>query len=224
MGEADLARFIDRFTMEYVRVYAHPIDRVWRAITDPAEFRVWFIPGRLDARPGGDYWFGDDGFQGLVEAIDPPRLIRFGQQHGAEQGYFEYELTEVAGGTRMRFINHFPPGGGYAQTPGDLGGDLPGGPGTPWKPGFVGGWHEFWDALADYLDGVPVGSRLPETEFNVLADAWTEKMERAGMFTPKQAARAALSLRRHERWNDLNKVYREHIKMTIPPAATGQED
>lgn len=213
---ADLARFIDRFTIEYVRVYPHPIARVWRAITDPSEFRVWFIAGKLDLRVGGAFRFGDDGFTGTVLEIEPPRRIRFGGPTGPG-GYFQYELGEVAGGTRMRFVQHFPPGGVYTAVPDDLGGDLPV-PGTPWKPGFVGGWHEFWDALADYLDGVAVGSRLPATDFNILSDAWARKMERMGAFTDKQAARAALSLRRHERWNELNKIYRAHIKAALPPA------
>lgn len=214
MGEPELAHFIDRFTVEYVRVYAHPIERVWRAISDPQEFRFWFIPGRLEARQGGEYWFGDDGFQGIVEAVEPPRFIRF----GTSTGYFQYELTGLSGGTRMRFLQHFTPGDAFTADRLDLGGDLPGGPDTPWKPGFVGGWHEYWDALSDYLDGIEVGSRLPPTGFNTLAALWTEKMERAGVFTPAQAKRAALSLRRHERWNDLNQLYREHIRATLPAA------
>ena len=50
----------------------------------------------------------------------------------------------------MRFVQHFTPGVVHAETPDDLGGDLPGGPDTPWKPGFVGelAWNT-WDALAD---------------------------------------------------------------------------
>jgi uncharacterized protein YndB with AHSA1/START domain len=57
MPEAELARFIDRFTIEYVRVYPHPVERVWRAITDPAEFKVWFIRGEIDLRQDGKYRF-----------------------------------------------------------------------------------------------------------------------------------------------------------------------
>jgi len=216
MAEAELARFIDRFTVEYVRTYPHPIERVWQAITDPAEFGRWFIRGRLELRAGGEYWFGDDGFTGKVSAVDPPRFIRFAGPTG-DTGYFQYELAPAPGGTRMRFVQHFPPEGVYTEVEGDLGGDLPV-PGTPWKPGFVGGWHEFWDALADYLDGVPAGSRLPPTEFSELAVAWVRKMERSGVFTDRQADRAALSLRRHERWNQLNQLYREYLPRAVPAA------
>lgn len=151
-----LPRFIDRWTIEYVHTYPHPVERVWRAITDPKEFGVWFIPGKLDARVGGAYEFetGDDGFKGAVLAIDPPHHIRFGGPTH-EKGWFEYELTPVNGGTHMRFVQHFPPEGTYTPTAQDAGGDLPV-PGTPWKPGFVGGWHEFWDALGDFMGGTPL--------------------------------------------------------------------
>lgn len=219
MADAELARFIDRWTMEYMRVYPHPIERVWRAITDPTEFRAWFIPGALDLHQGGAYRFGPEGstdFAGMVLAIEPPRLIRLGGPTES-RGYFQYELAEVSGGTRMRFVQQFPPDGVYAETPDDLGGDLPGGPGTPWKPGFVGGWHEFWDSLGDYLDGVATGSRLPPTEFGAIAAAFARDMIKSGRMDAKQARRLVLGLRRQERWNELNKIYRAHIKATLPP-------
>ena len=43
-------------------------------------------------------------------------------------------------------------------------------------------------------------------------------MVHSGVMTPSQAGRAALSLRRHERWDELNKLYRAHIKGMVPPA------
>lgn len=219
MAEAELARFIDRNTIEYVRTYPHPIERVWRAITDPAEFRVWFIPGALEAREGGEYRFGPEGstdFAGKVLQLDPPRLIRFAGPADA-RGFFQYELSEVDGGARMRFIQHFPASGAYQETPDDLGGDLPAGPGTPWKPGFVGGWHEFWDSLGDYLDGVATGSRLPPSEFGAITQSFARDMVRSGRMTEVQAKRLVLGLRRQERWAELNKIYRAHIKAMVPP-------
>jgi uncharacterized protein YndB with AHSA1/START domain len=193
MAEAELARFIDRLTVEYVRIYAHPIDRVWRAITDPAEFRAWFIPGEIDLKLGGAYKFASGDFAGKLTAIDPPRLIRFSHSSDPAQAYFQYELAEVESGTRMRFIQRFAPGG------------------------FVGGWHEHFDALGDFLDGVLTGSRLPPTEMNTVVKAWVDGVRERGM-TDKDAARIVLGLRRKERWNELNKIYRAHIRATLPPA------
>ena len=220
MAEAELARFIDRFTVEYVRTYPHPIDRVWRAITDSKELSRWFIWGStLEPVLGGAYRFEGDDFSGKVRAIDPPRFIRFGGHDDTDPGFFQYELSEADGGaaTRMRFIQHFNPAGVYTASPNDLGGDIPV-PGTPWKPGFVGGWHEFWDSLGDYLDGVLKGSRLPPTEYSPLVEGFVAKMVKIGRMTEDNGLRIRLGLRLEERWNELNKIYREHIKRAVPPA------
>ncbi|HZC17191.1 MAG TPA: SRPBCC domain-containing protein [Caulobacteraceae bacterium] len=226
MADDDLARFIDRETMEYVRVYPHPIDRVWRAIIDPEEFAVWFIKGRLDPRVGGRFWFGDDGFQGEVRAVEPPRLLRLGDDKGDT---FQYELTAVAGGTRMRFIHHIPPGAFIEkpdptdgpETSWDYGGDLPGGLDTPWRPGFVGGFHDMFDQLTDFLGGAPQGSRLPETEFSAFVKKWATSAPGQRVLAPEQAEdrdRVYRALRSRERWFELIRLYRDHIKATIPPA------
>jgi uncharacterized protein YndB with AHSA1/START domain len=212
MPAHDLARFIDRWTVEYVRTYPHPIDRVWRAITDPKEFGQWFIRGDVELREGGAFQFQSGGWTGKVLAIEPPRRIRFGDA----LSYFEYELSGVAGGTRMRFVQHFDPAIVHTPVPDDLGGDIPV-PGTPWKPGFVGGWHAHFDSLGDLLDGVPMGSHLPPTEFQALAKAWARDGLNAGLLDERGAARLVLQFRRKERWNELNKIYREHIKAAVPP-------
>lgn len=152
MSLTNLPRFIDRWTLEYVRTYPHPVERVWRAITDPKEFGTWFIRGSLDLRVGGAYAFetGDDGFKGQVLELEAPRYIRFGGP-AHEKGWFQYELTPAADGTHMRFVQYFSPEGIYTPTAEDEGGDIPV-PGTAWKPGFVGGWYEFWNALGAFLD------------------------------------------------------------------------
>jgi hypothetical protein len=121
----------------------------------------------------------------------------------------------------MRFVNHFSPDGTYAETGRDpLGGDLSAGSGTPWKPGFVGGYHAFWDALEDFLDGVPKGSRLPPTEMSAIVDHWAVQTHFLDYgLTAAQRDRIVRGLRGAERWNELNKVYREHIKATFPAEA-----
>src|SRR5579862_3869764 len=174
MANAEFARFIDRFTMQYVRTYPHPVERVWRAITDPGEVGTWFMPAAFDLRVGGAWLIGagEAGFAGLVAALEPPRLVRFahgGAMPGGEGGYLQYELEPAGDHTRLTFTQHFTPGACYVATLDDPGGDLPAGPDTPWKPGFVGGWHELLEALGDHLEGVPPGSRLPETDVSIVA-------------------------------------------------------
>src|SRR3569832_1629561 len=109
MAKADLARFIARWTIEFIRVYPHPIERVWRAISDPAEVAVRFIPPKAwDLRSGGSYRLLEQ-FGGAIELVDPPRRIRFryapiaGPWPGAD-AYFQFDLETVSGGFCLCFV------------------------------------------------------------------------------------------------------------------------
>ncbi|HZC15305.1 MAG TPA: hypothetical protein VE309_00945, partial [Caulobacteraceae bacterium] len=148
--------------------------------------------------------------------FDPPRLVRL-RNAGDEAGYFQYELDEVASGTRMRFVQHFSPDRVYGQP-----GDQRPGAGTPW-PGAVNGWHEFWEALGDHLDGVPAGSRLPPTRFGAMVKLWAEKADETGLdLTPRQLDGIVQSLRRRERSFELARIYDDHLRTALPPARKGR--
>jgi uncharacterized protein YndB with AHSA1/START domain len=224
--DADLPHFIDRWTIEYVRTFPHPIERLWRAITDPKEFGAWFIPGSIELKTGGAYSFGgcadvEPDFAGEIVAIDPPRLIRFsggpGCLKGKEKGWFQFELSQVKDGTRMVFTQKFAPGLEYRESPAEfMGNDLPV-PGAPWKPGVVGGWHDIFDALRDHLAAIPIGSLLPPSEFGAIAKYWTYEHRRSGEFTAEQAERYARSLRVYENFSELCEFYRGFIRDNCPP-------
>lgn len=220
MAQVELARFIDRHTAENVCFYPHPIERVWRAITDPKEFSVWFIPGRIELRVGGAYVFGPEGnphMRGVILALEPPRLIRFRGDNG---NWFQYQLEEMAGGTQMRFTEYYPPGVDYADhsQSDPIGGDLPAGPGTPWYPGRMGGWHGFFAGFGDYLNGQPIGASLPPTEMGRIVRSWADEKVRSGEIDQETAERYRRELRLQEDWNDMAKTYRAHIKANCPPA------
>jgi uncharacterized protein YndB with AHSA1/START domain len=218
MAQVELARFIDRNTAENVCFYPHPVERVWRAITDPAEFAVWFIPGRIELKVGGAYVFGppdNPHMQGVILALEPPRLIRF---QGANGNWFQYELEEAAGGTRMRFTEYYPPGVYPDQSASDpIGGDLPAGTDTSWYPGRMGGWHGFFDGLGDYLNGKPLGAGLPPTEMSHLVSSWAEEKVRGDEIDRETADRYKRELRLQEDWDRMAKAYRAHIKANCPP-------
>jgi len=227
MAEAELATFIDRFTVQFVRVFPHPIERVWRALTDPAELGAWCMPAEIDLRVGGAYVFQGEPW-GTILALEPPRLIRFGktgvfdEPMVAERNYFQYELEATAQGTRMTFIERWAEGPDYrswfVRKFGQEGDDLPGGPDSPFHPGTVGGWHAMFDDLADFLDGVPRGTRLPPSRFSAVAKAWAGEKVRKGKFAADDADGYVGELRAEESYFDLIDVYRDHIRATLTPA------
>jgi uncharacterized protein YndB with AHSA1/START domain len=163
----DLARFVDRYTVEYLRTFPHPIERVWKAIVDPAEIGQWFVPPtRWDLREGGAYRFHDDDMSGAILAYEPPRLIRF--QDTTKNGpdaWFQFELEPVEGGTRMRFSQHTTPGVAHEQQP-------PHAWDTCWYPGLLEGWHVAFENLRDLLVSGAVNKSHDRTRERELTDTY----------------------------------------------------
>jgi len=68
--------------VRFERTYPHPVERVWAAISDPAELAHWFPSSvEIEPRAGGTMRFFDDpyaeGATGTVLAYDPPRRLAF---------------------------------------------------------------------------------------------------------------------------------------------------
>ncbi|GGV64218.1 SRPBCC family protein [Streptomyces griseoloalbus] len=92
-----------RPAVRFSREYDHPVDRVWRFVTDPDELAHWF-PSRaeIDLRPGGAVAFSGDprleDSTGRVVAVDPPRHLSF-EWDGDE---LHFDLEQLAD-ERTRF-------------------------------------------------------------------------------------------------------------------------
>ena len=96
--------------LRFERRLAHPIEKVWRAVSEPAELAHWF-PCRVEAgdlRVGAKlrFVFGDDvavpPMDGEVTALDPPRLLAF--TWGEDELRFELE-PGGEGTTLLRFTD-----------------------------------------------------------------------------------------------------------------------
>jgi uncharacterized protein YndB with AHSA1/START domain len=101
----------ERPTLRFERRIAHPVDAVWRAITDPEELEHWF-PSRVevDLRVGGGMTFtfleqklpeGPSTMTGEVTDLEPPELFAF--YWGRDHLIFELEPIEDGAGCRLRF-------------------------------------------------------------------------------------------------------------------------
>src|SRR4051812_41958498 len=81
-----------RPAVQFERVYSHPTERVWMAITDPDELIAWF-PSRAVIEPavGGSVSFTGDPYgedaTGTVLAYEPPRRLAF--TWGPDELHFE---------------------------------------------------------------------------------------------------------------------------------------
>jgi len=142
----------DRATITFQRRLPHPIERVWAAITDPAERGAWFGPTTIDAREGGRIDMVSEGppapeaarrMSGRILAWDPPRLFEH-EWHQSIVGetVVRYELAEDGAGTLLTFT--------HARLR------------VRDAKGYIPGEHAYLDRLEARLDGEP----LP---------AWTER-------------------------------------------------
>jgi uncharacterized protein YndB with AHSA1/START domain len=73
----------DRSALTFERRLTHSVERVWRAVSEPAELAHWFPCAMSgDLRPGGTLTFAFPGgemppTEGEVIEIDPPRSLAF---------------------------------------------------------------------------------------------------------------------------------------------------
>ncbi len=148
----ELTRDGDRWTVTFIRRLDHPVDKVWRAITEPEHLAVWFpdsVVGTFE--PGAKLRFeidqaAVDGFDGEVLEFEPPtRLaLRWGDDH------LRIELRPDGEGTVLTFADSFDEVGKAARD--------------------AGGWHECLDRLDADLDGAP--TRQPQEAYKDVHPAY----------------------------------------------------
>ncbi len=126
--------------LRFERRLAHPIERVWAAITDPGELIRWWGSARVELEPGGRFamaWLNvdDEGnraeMEATVTALDPPRLLELS---GDIHGVLRFELAADGDQTVLTFTSTL---------------DLP----DEYRTKVLAGWHYHLDALAAALEG-----------------------------------------------------------------------
>ncbi len=109
MNDGTMERRGDRRVIRFERRLDHPVERVWRALTEPDEIAAWLALAELELTEGGRVvltWQNTDTegntavARGTVSALDPPRLIEFDTDI---HGKLRWELEPDGGGTALTF-------------------------------------------------------------------------------------------------------------------------
>ena len=225
--EGTLVHIEGRPALRFERRYASPVERVWRAVTDPAEMAAWFPSNVEEERAvGSELVFADDdqraqaieageptrdegpAIRGRVVAFDPPNVFSF--TWGGE--LLRFELTPDGDGTVLVFtqlLSHQSVaarnGSGWHQCLVALDDLLDAG-----APDDDGGWQRVYE---DYLErmgpelGVPVGSG---------GLCW----ERATHLRPERVRDATTSAHELAAWGAADHAG-EPLRWDLEPAKTG---
>ena len=131
----------DRWTLVFVREFRHPREKVWAALTDPAQLDAWspFRPDRNLASTGAATLTMVDGDEEVplpanVLRAEPPELL----EYTWDDDLLRWELAETGGGTRLT-LHH-------SLRTEDL------------LPKVAAGWHLCFDVAEHLLDGHPVAT------------------------------------------------------------------
>ena len=108
---ADLQTIDGRPALRFERYLDHPVERVWRAVSEPAELRRW-MPAAADwtLTVGAEFELG--GQRGQITELDPPHLI--GWTFGADR--FRFTLSAKGDGCALVFTHIFNDTAPAAQT------------------------------------------------------------------------------------------------------------
>jgi len=134
----------DGYQLRFERYLLHPVEKVWAAMTNPAQLAQWLAPGEFELTLGGRVYLaftdGDGVIDGRVTATTPPRVLEFTwTDKGNDLGYVRWELTAKDGGTLLVLTHTVP------ESAREFG--LPA----------LAGWHSLLEKLAALLDGQPFG-------------------------------------------------------------------
>jgi Activator of Hsp90 ATPase homolog 1-like protein len=118
-----------RAALRLERHLPHSVERVWRAVSEPAELEQWFVAAVAWIPEAGEQ-FEAMGVGGRVTAVEPPRRLAW--EWGIEA--YSFELSPDGDGCRLVFTHVFNP---------ELGPD--------WQ--HAAGWDAYFDRLDAHLAG-----------------------------------------------------------------------
>lgn len=144
-----------RWVLRFERQLAHPVEKVWRAVTEPAQLAHWFpAEMQVDLHPGAKIRFvfsGGEGptLDGEVLELDAPRVFAFTWG----DSILRLELVPDDGGCLLRFTHTFDD--------------------HPAAASFAAGWEICLGGLESLLEGEP--GRQPPEQWPDLHEEYVER-------------------------------------------------
>ena len=126
------------------KVFNHPIDKVWGAITDAKEISTWFLEADFKAEKGYRYVFNSSGencssIKGEVKYAYPSTLVyTWIVTENPVETTVKWVLEEIEGGTKL-YLEH----SGISNYEGETAIEM--------FSNFNGGWDNCISGLKDYL-------------------------------------------------------------------------
>jgi uncharacterized protein YndB with AHSA1/START domain len=155
-----------RLALRFERVLTYPVERVWQAVSMPAELERWF-PAATDWTPAASEVIKAGGMTGEVTEVEPPHRLAW---TFAGDDY-AFDLTEHSDGCRLVFTHVFDDHTAAAQT--------------------AAGWESYLARLEPHLAG---GHLLEEESHRSWEEVHEGYAERFGV-DPEPGRRFAARLR-----------------------------
>ena len=142
-----------RPALRFERRLDHPVERVWRAVTQPDELERWFV-AEVPWTPVEEEVFEAGGETGRITTLEPPRVIAW--TWGVER--YSFELTPDGDACLLVFTHVFNP---------DLG------PG--WQ--HAAGWETYLNRLDAHLAGGFLSEEDAHANIEELSQRYRERFE-----------------------------------------------
>lgn len=134
-----------RAVVSFERHFKHPVEKVWRAITDPNEVRGWLYDLAIDPRIGGaialslggtDQDGNHNTIHGEITELIPQALIEYWIDNvsSGTRHILRWELASEPGGCALKFSNTFDNG---ERAPNSI----------------ICGWHNCLEILEESIGG-----------------------------------------------------------------------
>jgi uncharacterized protein YndB with AHSA1/START domain len=163
MTTTDLGEITMCYRVKFERRSKHSAARLWKALTEPEEVRVWMEgPATVDLRVGGTWNVDFDSepdavLEGIIIAVEPERRLAYAWGISV----CEWTIEDRDDGCVYTFVQNGLSDRGEGEE------------------GLAAGWHGFFDQLDMHMDGIAFTRDEQEADWKRMHAPYLEKLDSA---------------------------------------------